>query len=472
MSNSAVKTRSDVKVSRPRQEMSPARAWTIVALLAAFLFINYADKSLLGLAGTHIRADLGITVEQFGILQSAFFWIFALGAIVLGALASKVNLRWYLAALMLVWVATMVPLMGVVGFSTLLVCRLALGFAEGPAYALANHSAQSLFPPEKRALASGVVTAGSSLGPLVMAPVLTWIIVQWTWHTAFGVLAVAGIVWSLLWLAFGGSSQPGKADKATDANEAAAGAETNAEAAAAPAKPKTAEPAHVPYRVLLGTTTVIGVALLNFFSYWSTSLKVAWLPVYLSEGLGYSTIAVGRLVAIPYATAAVFSIVAGLFSNWLYRRGLSRRVSRGYLAGGLVIASGLCMWAFTHVPAGAFQIALITLAFSLNTASIGVGFTALGDLVHGKKRGGIMGGIVAFSSLAGILSPLFIGFTVGSAASAVAGYREGFAAVGIMMVLGAIVATALIRPDRDLSKISSWAAANDNGTDVTAEVAR
>ena len=201
---------------------------------------------------------------------------------------------------------------------------------------------------------------------------------------------------------------------------------------------------------------------------------MAWLPVYLSEGLGYSTIAVGRLVAIPYATAAVFSIVAGLFSNWLYRRGFSRRIARGYLAGGLVIASGLCMWAFTHVPAGAFQIALITLAFSLNTASIGVGFTALGDLVNGKKRGGIMGGIVAFSSLAGILSPLFIGFTVGSAASAIAGYREGFAAVGIMMVLGAIVATALIRPDRDLIKISTWAANNDNNgsTTATAEVTR
>jgi MFS family permease len=445
--------------------MSPARAWTIVALLAAFLFINYADKSLLGLAGTHIRADLGITVEQFGILQSAFFWIFALGAIVLGALASKVNLRWYLAALMLVWVATMVPLMGVVGFSTLLVCRLALGFAEGPAYALANHSAQSLFPPEKRALASGVVTAGSSMGPLIMAPVLTWIIVQWTWHTAFGVLAVAGIVWALLWLAFGGSSQPGKkADQATDATTEA---DANTEAEATPAKPNLAEPAHVPYRVLLGTTTVIGVALLNFFSYWSTSLKVAWLPVYLSEGLGYSTIAVGRLVAVPYATAAIFSIVAGLFSNWLYRRGFSRRVSRGYLAGGLVIASGLCMWAFTVVPAGVFQIALITLAFSLNTASIGVGFTALGDLVNGKKRGGIMGGIVAFSSLAGILSPLFIGFTVGSAASAIAGYKEGFAAVGIMMVLGAVVATALIRPDRDLIKISTWATNNDSNNDST-----
>lgn len=436
--------------------MTPARAWAITFLLAIFLFINYADKSLLGLAGTHIREDLGISAEQYGVVQSAFFWIFAVGAIVLGALASRVNLRWYLAALMLVWVATMVPLMGTVGFSTLLITRLVLGFAEGPAYALANHSAQSMFPPEKRALASGVVTAGSSMGPLVMAPVLTWIVVQWSWHTAFGVLAVAGVIWALLWLCFGGSRKTAETAKAEQAGGDAGGHADESPAAAA-GNESAGEPVNVSYRVLLGTTTVIGVALLNFFSYWSTSLKVSWLPVFLAEGLGYDTIAVGRLVAIPFATAAVFSILAGILSNWLFRRGFSRRVARGYLAGGLVAGSGLSMFAFTVVPAGIIQMVFVALAFSLNTASIGVGFTALGDLIHSKKRGGIMGGIVAFSSLAGIVSPLLLGFTVGTSAQASAGYDQGFALVGIMMIVGAIIATLLIRPDQDLIKIRARA---------------
>ncbi|HKU11443.1 MAG TPA: MFS transporter, partial [Sinomonas sp.] len=393
-----------------------------------------------------------ITPEQYGTIQSAFYWIFAIGAIVLGALSGRVNLRWYLPVLMLVWVATMVPLMGTIGFTGLLVCRLVLGFAEGPAYALANHSAQSMFPPEKRALASGVVTAGSSLGPLVMAPILTWIIVQWSWHTAFGVLAVGGIVWALAWLAFGGSSKPGK-----PASSAATDSAANADADDKPSAKADTEPVHVPYRVLLGTSTVIGIALLNFFSYWSTSLKVAWLPVYLKDGLGYDTIAVGRLVAIPFATAAAFSIGAGFFSNWLYRRGFSRRVSRGYLAGGLVAGAGLSMWAFTVIPAGPLQMVFVALAFSLNTASIGVGFTALGDLIHSRKRGGIMGGIVAFSSLAGVLSPLLLGFTVGADPTSAAGFEKGFAMVGIMMTAGAVAATFFIRPDKDLIRIGAWA---------------
>lgn len=439
-----------VDVERPKStstkgQMTPFRAWSITILLALFLFINYADKAVLGLAGSAIKVDLGLTAAQYGIVQSGFYWLFAIGAITLGALSSKINLRWYLAILMLVWVATMIPLLGAIGFSGLLICRVILGFAVGPAYALANHSAQSMFPAEKRALASGVVTAGSSLGPLVMAPILTWIIVQWDWHTAFAVIAAAGIIWAVLWLIFGGSSQvEGKASKA-------------AAKAAKQAKAKDDEPANVPYRVLLGTATIIGIAALNFFSYWSTSLKVAWLPVYLADGLGYDTLAVGRLVALPFATAAVFSISAGFFSNWLYKRGFSRQVSRGYLAGALVAGAGLSMWGFTVIPQGVFQMILVILAFSLNTASIGVGFTALGDLVHSKKRGAIMGGIVAISSLAGVLSPLFLGWTVTDGASAVEGYEKGFALVGIMMVVGAIVATFFIRPDKDLIKLRAWA---------------
>ncbi|UNK71902.1 MFS transporter [Microbacterium sp. H1-D42] len=466
--SSQIATSVGTPVKRPQRKMTPARAWTITLLLAIFLFINYSDKALVGLAGTHIQDDLGLTAQQFGLVQSSFYWLFAAGALLLGALSSKIKLRWYLAALMLVWVGTMIPLMGVIGFSALMACRIILGFAAGPAYALANHSVQLLFPAEKRALASGVVTAGSSLGPLVMAPVLTWIIVQWSWHTAFGVLAVGGIIWALAWIIFGGSATDGEAvdDSADDAVSASATAALSTKAAARAAKKaarKAAivaeEPAHVPYRVLLGTSTVIGIALLNFFSYWSTSLKVAWLPVYLADGLGYDTITVGRLVALPFATAAVFSIVAGYVSSWLYKRGFSRRVSRGYLAGGLVAAAGLSMWGFTVVPPGWFQLTLVALAFSLNTASIGVGFTALGDIINPKKRGGIMGGIVALSSLAGIMSPLVLGFTVGGAgASPADGYDAGFAVIGLMIAIGAVIATIFIRPDRDLVKINDWAA--------------
>ena len=421
-------TRNATAVAPP----SRSRAWLVTALLFAFLVLNFADKAVLGFAGLHIQKDLGITPQQFGLVQSAFFWLFAVGAIVLGALSSRIGVRWLLAVLMLIWIVTMVPLLGPVSFGVLLACRVVLGFAEGPAYALATHSVHSWFPPEKRALPGGIVTAGASVGPLLAAPVLTWVIVTWSWHAAFGVLIVLGGAWAVVWMIFG---------KNAPSHTAAADG--------------TVELADASYRTLLTTGTVVGIALLTFFSYWSTTLKVAWLPVYLSDGLGYDTITAGRLIMLPYAFAAAGAIGAGFLSNWLTVRGVSRRVSRGFLAGGLIVAAGVSMVAFTLLSAGLPQMLFITLAFSLNTAAYAVAFTAIADIVHPGKRGPILGFLVAFYSMAGVLAPLVLGYFVGNATDKITGYGHGFALTGILMTLGGAAATFLVRPEHDAAKFSA-----------------
>ncbi|MFC7343857.1 MFS transporter [Saccharopolyspora griseoalba] len=413
----------------------PGRAWLIAALLFVFMLLNFADKAVLGFAGVPIQEDLGITPQRFGLLQSAFFWLFAVGAVVLGALSSRIGLRWLLACLMLVWVLTMVPLLGPLSFGLLLACRIVLGFAEGPAFALATHAVHSWFPPEKRALPGAVVTAGASVGPLLAAPVLTWVIVTWSWHAAFGVLAAAGVVWTIAWAVLG--------------KEAPASSAANASSL------QNARVVEAPYRLLLTTGTVVGIALLTFFSYWSTTLKIAWLPVYLSDGLGYDTITTGRLVMLPYAVAAVAAIGSGLLSNRLTSRGVPRRISRGLLAGGLVAVSGLSMFAFTALPAGMTQMLFITLAFSCNSAAYAVAFTAVADVVHPRKRGPVMGVLVAFYSLAGVLAPLVLGHFVGSAADEITGYGHGFALTGILMAVGGAAATLLVRPDRDVARLAA-----------------
>ena len=401
------------------------------------MLLNFADKAVLGFAGVHIMKDLGLTPQQFGMVQSAFFWLFAVGAIVIGALTSKINVRWLLSAVMLVWIVTMLPLLGPVSLIVLLACRIMLGFAEGPAFALATHVVHSWFPPERRALPAGVVAAGASIGPLIAAPTLTWVIVTWSWHAAFGVLIAAGLVWSIAWLLLG-----------KDAPESVTA--RNPETTAADDLP-----AEAPYRVLLTTGTIVGIALLTFFSYWSTTLKISWLPLFLSDGLGYDTITAGRLITLPYAVAAVASISAGLLSNTLTARGVSRRITRGYLTGGLVVAAGVSMFLFTTIGTGPLQMVLITLAFSLNTAAYAVAFVAVGDLVHPKQRGTILGCLVAFYSMAGVIAPLLLGHFVGDAADKASGYGQGFAITGLLMVFGGLAATFLVRPDRDAVKISA-----------------
>ena len=117
------------------------RAWVTVTLLFTFMLINFVDKTVLGLAGVPIMQELGLTPSQFGLIGSSFFFLFSISAIVTGFIVNHVQTRWVLAAMGLIWALTQFPMVGTVGFTTLIACRIALGAGEGPAYPVALHSA-------------------------------------------------------------------------------------------------------------------------------------------------------------------------------------------------------------------------------------------------------------------------------------------------------------------------------------------
>ena len=413
-------------------------AWTATFLAFAFMLLNFADKAALGFAGSALMRDLGITPAEFGVLQSSFFWLFAVGALVVGALSTRISVRVLLPTLMGIWILTMVPLLFPVGFGLLLVCRVVLGFAEGPAYALATHVVHSWFPPEKRALPAGVISAGSSVGPLIAAPVLTLVIATWDWHAAFLVLIVAGLVWLVTWFLL---SRPSPEEAVTPA----------------PGTGGTRR-GHTgtDWRLLvrrLRTPTILGVALLAFVGYWTTTLRVSWLPLYLEQGLGYDALAAGRLVTAPYAVAAIAAVGAGYLSNRMIAAGVSRRWARGGLSVAFVVAGGVSMYLFTAVPPGAVQVVMVALAFSLNSAAYGVALTIVSDLVPPGHRGAVLGCLVAFYSMAGVIAPLVLGFSIGDGADVSTGYGHGFAISAVVIVVGGLLSLVLINPERDLGRL-------------------
>lgn len=414
-------------------------AWTATILAFAFMLLNFADKAALGFAGSALMKDLGITPAQFGVLQSSFFWLFAVGALVVGALSTRISVRVLLPTLMGIWILTMVPLLFPVGFGLLLVSRVVLGFAEGPAYALATHVVHSWFPPEKRALPAGVISAGSSVGPLIAAPVLTLVIATWDWHAAFLVLIVAGLVWLVTWFLLNRPSPEETATTATGRDAAGPAARTGTDWGQLARG--------------LRTPTILGVALLAFVGYWTTTLRVSWLPLYLEQGLGYDAVTAGRLVTAPYALAAVAAVGAGFLSNRMIAAGVSRRWARGGLSVAFVVAGGLSMYLLTAVPPGAVQMALVTCAFSLNSAAYGVALTIVADLVLPRHRGAVLSCLVAFYSMAGVIAPLVLGFSIGDGADVATGYGQGFAISGVVIVVGGLLSLLLINPERDLGRL-------------------
>src|SRR5215510_14097116 len=106
------------------EQPTPRGAWGITFLLFLYMLVNFADKIVVGLAGVPIATELNLTPKEFGFLGSAFFFLFSASAVAFGFLINRVDTRWVLLVLALVWALVQFPMIGTVSFTTLVICRI------------------------------------------------------------------------------------------------------------------------------------------------------------------------------------------------------------------------------------------------------------------------------------------------------------------------------------------------------------
>ena len=92
--------------------MTPrTRARWVVALLMLFVAINFADKSIIGLAAAPMMAELGLSATAYGTIASSFYLLFSISAVAFGFLGNRFSGKWMLVALALVgWASWRDPL--------------------------------------------------------------------------------------------------------------------------------------------------------------------------------------------------------------------------------------------------------------------------------------------------------------------------------------------------------------------------
>ena len=127
---------------RPR-----AWKWWVCGLLLLATMVNYMDRLVLNQTSTLIMRDFGLGAYQYGLLESAFGVAFAFGAIIMGWLADRWNVRWLYPASLLVWSLAGFATGLVNGFLALLCCRFVLGLAEAGNWPCALRTTQRILPP-------------------------------------------------------------------------------------------------------------------------------------------------------------------------------------------------------------------------------------------------------------------------------------------------------------------------------------
>ena len=407
--------------------------WLVVLLLFLFMLINFADKAVIGIAAVPIMQELQLSPRQFGMIGSSFFLLFSVSAIVTGFIVNRVQTRWALLTMGLVWAVTQFPMLGTVGFGTLVACRVALGAGEGPAYPVALHSAYKWFPNELRTVPTAIIAQGAGIGIMVALPLLNWVIVHYSWHWAFGVLGIVGLAWSAAWLGLGREG-PLTGDTA-----------------------KHLTPTHesITYRQLLFSPTIIASWCANFGAQWGLSQALSWQGAFLIKGLGFTQGSIGLLGALPAGASVILVIAAGWFSQRLLARGISSRVARGVLGGACVAFGGAALAIMPYVPGVSAKIALTTIGVALPSVIYVISNAVVGEITPVAQRGALLAIGTAVGTSAGLLAPYVMGSVVETASSPLDGFNTGFMICGVIMLIGGVIGMMLMRPERETMRWAS-----------------
>ena len=433
------------------------RRWVIVAGLFFFLAINFADKALIGLAAEPIMRELHLTHSQFGRIAASFFTFFSISALLVGLLANRVKARWLLLAMAVTWSISQLPLLLYAAPATLVLSRVLLGASEGPAYPVAVHALYKWFPDRERTLPSALLTIGAPFGAGFIAPLITAAIVSLGWRAAFEILALVGIVWSVLWLWIGEEGPLGAHDEMHDTTHHTTHDTMHAAAGDADPDPASRYPARIPLGALLLSRTCVGSNLAGFAAYVILTVATVWLPSYLVRVAGYSLTQVGWIVVLPAFGQMLASPLLSAWSQRLMARGVSSRHARGTLGAAAVVISGAALTLVPALTTGPLLIAAVTMAFSLASFTFVSGVTLAGEIVPPAQRGGVLGINICITTLAGLVTPTAMGFMIDRAATQIDGYRMGMTAMGAFALVAGLLAAMLIHPEADRRRFSARA---------------
>ncbi len=186
-----------VKPAQPTSSVqdSPRYRLVVLAMLVLVYAFNFIDRQIVGILAVPIKADLGLTDTQLGLMGGLAFALFytALG-IPIAMLADRGNRTTIMTVALVLWSAMTAACGFALNFWQLFLARLGVGVGEAGGVAPAYSLVADYFPPHQRARALGVysfgIPVGSALGIVFGGYIAHWV----DWRTAFLVVGVAGIV--------------------------------------------------------------------------------------------------------------------------------------------------------------------------------------------------------------------------------------------------------------------------------------
>lgn len=393
--------------------------WIVVGLLSLGMVIAYIHRLNLSvvLALEEVKQLFQFTDELRGMLNSAFFWSYALFQIPAGWVVDRYGVKYPYALSFVVWCLATAACGLIQTIWQLMVLRILLGMGQAIVAPASLRWIRFNCREEERGLAVGIYLAGTKLGSAIGAPLIAWCVVQFGWRGMFVFIGVVALLWLLPWLFMA-------RDAELPATQSSVPATTDeirfVDILKAPAV----------WGILIGTFAY------NYFAYFC----LTWLPAYFVEQRGLSLAEMARYTGYAFGGMAVVATAAGWVADRIIARGYDAvTVRKAFTITGLLLASSELIGAISPSE----SVALFFAVFSLSGLGVATAnyWVLTQILIPGKAIGRIVGVQNTASNLSGIISPILTGWLLSISGS----YKAPMLAIFAVLLIGIASYAFLVR---------------------------
>lgn len=389
----------------PQAIAAAGRTWcwrarhTVLAVLFVTSIVSFMDRMVMSAAVPFIGKDFGLSAFESGILMSVFFAGYAIAQVPGGMLADRFGVRRVTTVAMLWWSAFAALTGSTGGLASMLVARLLFGLGEGVYPASAFKAVAVWFPPRERATANAIKLASTPLGGALAPLLVVGVMAFGTWRTVFHVLMIPGIIIAVLfWIIV--RDDPAKSPRVTPEELAELGSDQKADV------PR--EAVRMSLRAALREPGMLGYFLVLFTFNIGNWGFTGWLPTYLVKVHGFSAAQMGIAASLPFFAATVGCLVGGWASDRFFSR------NRRFPIMATQLASAVFLW-LTYSATNTTMLIVCQTMTGFFLSVFSSTFWALPITTMPKALMGVLTGFInTAGQIAAFLSPILVGYLVGS----------------------------------------------------------
>ena len=401
--------------------------WKIFLLMLFLISINYIDRASLSVAMPLISKEFDLDPAMQGLILSSFFWTYAFMQVPGGMLADRFKPLIVIASATIFWGAFQAIAAVATNWPVLLLTRLGLGASEAPIYPAGGKLNAIWMTQTERGRGATLLDGGAPLGAALGSIVIAWLIAAFnSWRIAFVIAGVGTMLCGLLaWYYI--RNAPREHPSVNEAEARYIEQSHALEDAATPASRGGSWMSYLRYRSVW--CMCLGWMFFNTTFYG----LLTWMPTYLFNVHHFDIKTLGGASFIIFFSGFVGELVGGWIGDFWRSRGGSPNLVFRTLFGIAAILATISIFFVAYVTDPVAVVVLLSATlFFLRWCGM---YWAIPSALAGREKSGFLGGCMNLGgNIAGILTPLIVGFIVQATGSYFLALMY-FAAAGVALLI-------------------------------------